>query len=66
MKKLLFWVLTIEELTLNVTTSGDNLGEKNSGFGGGGMPDFGGGMPDFGGGMPDFGNFPRPDLQDFD
>lgn len=28
MKKLLFWVLTIEELTLNVTTSGDNLGEK--------------------------------------
>ena len=66
MKKLLFWVLTIEELTLNVTTSGDNLGEKPFGFGGGGMPDFGGGMPDFGGGMPDFGNFPRPDLQDFD
>ena len=58
--------ITIEELTLNVTTSGDNLGEKPFGFGGGGMPDFGGGMPDFGGGMPDFGNFPRPDLQDFD
>ena len=49
-----------------MTTSGDNLGEKPFGFGGGGMPDFGGGMPDFGGGMPDFGNFPRPDLQDFD
>ena len=54
--------ITIEELTLNVTTSGDNLGEKPFGFGGGGMPDFGGGMPDFGGGMPDFGNFPRPDF----
>ena len=53
--------ITIEELTLNVTTSGDNLGEKPFGFGGG-MPDFGGGMPDFGGGMPDFGNFPRPDF----
>jgi len=58
--------ITIEELTLNVTTSGDNLGEKPFGFGGGGMPDFGGGggfpgfgeggMPDFGGGFPDFGN----------
>ena len=53
--------ITIEELTLNVTTSGDNLGEKPFGFGGempnfgGGMPDFGGGMPDFGGGMPNFG-----------
>ena len=54
--------ITIEELTLNVTTSGDNLGEKPFGFGGGGMPDFGGGMPNFGGGMPDFGNFPRPDF----
>ena len=60
--------ITIEELTLNVTTSGNNLGEKPFGFGGGmpdfsgGMPDFGGGMPDFGGGMPDFGNFPRPDF----
>lgn len=47
--------ITIEELTLNVTTSGNNLGEKPFGFGGGGMPDFGGGMPDFG-------NFPRPDF----
>ena len=53
--------ITIEELTLNVTTSGNNLGEKPFGFGGG-MPDFSGGMPDFGGGMPDFGNFPRPDF----
>ena len=50
--------ITIEDLTLNVTTSGDNLGEKPFGFGGG-MPDFGGGgFPDFGGGMPDFGGFP--------
>lgn len=60
--------ITIEELTLNVTTSGDNLGEKPFGFGGGfpgmpndsvmrnGFPGFpGGGMPDFGGGMPGFG-----------
>ena len=53
--------ITIEDLTLNVTTSGNNLGEKPFGFGdggfpGGGMPDFGGGgFPDFGGGMPDFG-----------
>jgi hypothetical protein len=48
--------ITIEELTLNVTTSGNNLGEKPFGFGGGGMPDFGGGgFPDFGGGMPNFG-----------
>jgi hypothetical protein len=46
--------ITIEELTLNVTTSGNNLGEKPFGFGGG--------MPEFGGGMPDFGNFPRPDF----
>ena len=45
--------ITIEELTLNVTTSGDNLGEKPFGFG---MPDFGGEMPDFGGGFPQFGN----------
>lgn len=45
--------ITIEELTLNVTTSGDNLGEKPFGFGG--MPNFGGEMPDFGGGFP-FGN----------
>ena len=60
--------IIIEELTLNVTTSGDNLGEKPFGFGGGmpdfggGMPNFGGGMSNFGGGMPDFGNFPRPDF----
>lgn len=52
--------ITIEELTLNVTTSGNNLGEKPFGFGGGGFPGFGEGeMPDFGGafpGFPPFGN----------
>ena len=62
--------ITIEELTLNVTTSGNNLGEKPFGFGGfpgGGFPDFSamrpegnysirsGGFPNFGGGMPNFG-----------
>ena len=55
--------ITIEELTLSVTTSGNNLGEKPFGFGGEGMPGFGndstmqGGfqMPGFGGQMPDFG-----------
>ena len=48
--------ITIEELTLNVTTSGNNLGEKPFGFGGG-FP--GGGFPGFGDGeMPDFGGFP--------
>ena len=44
-------MITIEELTLNVTTSGNNLGEKPFGFGGGGMPDFGGGGGFPGGGM---------------
>ena len=45
--------ITIEELTLNVTTSGDNLGEKPFGFGGfGGFPGGGDGE------MPDFGQFP--------
>ena len=51
--------ITIEELTLNVTTTGDNLGEKPFGFGGfPGMPE--GGFPDFGGGFPGFpgGGFP--------
>ena len=43
--------ITIEDLTLNVTTSGNHLGEKAFGFGG-----FGGG-----GGMPDFGNFQMPE-----
>ena len=65
--------ITIEDLTLNVTTSGDNLGEKPFGFGG--FPGFGGEMPDFsqipgfGGGFPPFGNdstrregFPIPDF----
>ena len=53
--------ITIEELTLHVTTSGNNLGEKPFGFGGG-FPNFGndsipfGGFPNFGGGFPSFGN----------
>ena len=58
--------ITIEDLTLNVTTSGNHLGEKPfsfgdfGGFGGGEMPDFSnfqmpeGGFPNFG----DFGGFP--------
>ena len=61
--------VTIEELTLNVTTSGNNLGEKPFGFGGGpgGFPPFGNDsirMPDFGGGFPPFGNdsIRRPDF----
>lgn len=60
--------IIIEDLTLNVTTSGDNLGEKPFGFGFGG---FGGDMPDFGG-FPGFGNdstrrggFPMPDFGNF-
>ena len=45
--------ITIEDLTLNVTTSGNHLGEKPYSFG-----DFGG----FGGGeMPDFSNFQMPE-----
>lgn len=61
--------ITIEDLTLNVTTTGDNLGEKPFGFGDFQMPDFGegfpgfggdsimgGGFPGFGGGFPGFGN----------
>ena len=57
--------ITIEELTLNVTTSGNNLGEKPFGFGGG-MPDFSGGMPDFSGGMPNFGGgFPGGGFPNF-
>ena len=46
--------ITFEDLTLNVTTTGDNLGEKPFGFGG--FPGFDGEMPDFGGGFPPFGN----------
>jgi hypothetical protein len=52
--------ITIQELTLNVTTSGNNLGEKPfsfgafPGFGNFPMPDFGGQMPNFGGPMPNF------------
>lgn len=60
--------ITIEELTLNVTTSGNNLGEKPFGFGGfspfgndsipfgGGFPGFGNDSIPFGGGFPAFGN----------
>lgn len=58
--------ITIEELTLNVTTSGNNLGTKPFGFGGfpNGFPSFendsirpsGFTKPDFGGGFPPFGN----------
>ena len=57
--------ITIEELTLNVTTSGDNLGEKPFGMGGfPGMPEGGfqmpeGGMPNFGGGFPSFPGMPN-------
>ena len=55
--------ITIEDLTLNVTTSGNHLGEKPfgfGGFGGGGMPDFGNfQMPE--GGFPNFGDFQMPE-----
>ena len=57
--------ITIEELTLNITTSGDNLGEKPFGMGGfPGMPEGGfqmpeGGMPNFGGGFPGFPGMPN-------
>lgn len=45
--------ITIEDVTLNVTTSGDNLGEKPFGFGGfPGMPEGGFEMPE--GGFPNF------------
>ena len=64
--------ITIEELTLNVTTSGNNLGEKPFGFGGfpegafpfgndstmqGGFP-----MPPFGNDSIKPGNFPMPNF----
>ena len=55
--------VTIDGPTINVTTTGDNLGEKPFGFGG--FPGFNGEMPDFGGGfpMPDsIGGFPFPDF----
>ena len=61
--------ITIEDLTLNVTTSGDNLGEKPFSFGG--FPSFDGEMPDFSA-FPNFGNdstmrggFPMPDFGNF-
>ena len=47
--------ITIEELTLYVTTTGNNLGEKPFGFGGFSFPDFNGEMPDFSA-FPGFGN----------
>ena len=60
--------ITIEELTLNVTTSGNNLGEKPFGFGN--FPGFGndstmqGGfpMPPFGNDSIKPGNFPMPNF----
>ena len=63
--------ITIEELTLNITTSGDNLGEKPFGMGGGfpgmpGMPNdsiMRNGFPGFpGGGMPNFGGGEMPNF----
>ena len=53
--------ITIEELALSVTTSGDNLGEKPFGFGGfPGMPEGGFQMPEGGFQMPEggFSGFP--------
>ena len=51
--------ITIEELTLNVTTSGNHLGEKPFTFGGfPGMSEGGFKMPE--GGFPNFGGFPMP------
>ena len=60
--------ITIVELTLNVTTTGNNLGEKPFGFGD--FPGFGndstmqGGfpMPPFGNDSIKFGNFPMPNF----
>jgi len=53
--------ITIEELTLNVTTSGNNLGEKPFGFGGfPGMPEGGFPMPEGGFQMPE-GGFQMPE-----
>ena len=46
--------ITIQDLTLNVTTTGDNLGEKPFSFGD--FAGFGGDMPDFSNGFPGFGN----------
>ena len=68
--------ITIEDLTLNVTTSGNHLGEKPFSFGDfggfGGFPGFGGMRPEgndstrrggFGGGFPGFGGM-RPEGND--
>lgn len=49
--------ITIEELTLNVTTSGNNLGEKPFEMGGPGGP---GGPPPFGNESIKPGDFPKP------
>ncbi len=73
--------ITVEELTLNVTTSGNHLGEKPFSFGPqGGFPPFGGdsirrdsfpappgGFPQFGGGFPPFGgdSIKREGMPDF-
>ena len=54
--------ITIEDLTLNVTTTGDNLGEKPFGFGGfPGMPEGGFQMPE--GGFPGFPGMPEGGFQ---
>ena len=50
--------ITIEDVTLNITTSGNNLGEKPFGFGFPGMPEGGFEMPE--GGFP-MGGFPGND-----
>ena len=60
--------ITIEDLTLNVTTSGNNLGEKPFGPPEGGFPMEGdniirGGFPGIPGGGPDFGGM-RPERGD--
>ena len=63
--------ITIEDITLNVTTSGNNLGEKPFGPGGfpsmpeGGFPPFPGGRPDFGGLRPEMVDSMESDFPDF-
>lgn len=61
--------ITIEELTLNVETTGNNLGEKANPFGGGGFGGFGGPFPANDsipqGGFGGFGGFGGPPAFDF-
>lgn len=55
--------ITVEQLTLNVETTGNNLGKKENAFGGGfGAPPMGG----FGGGMPDFNNLSEEEKARFE